>query len=327
MTKMTTGERTALVLGANGGVGGEIAAALLARGWHVTALVRDPALADRRWSAAVTPDWVKGDAMDRESVVSAAADASVIVHAVNPPGYRDWDRLVLPMIDNTIAAASACGARIVLPGTIYNFGPDVFDRPLECVPQNPTTRKGAIRAEMESRLRDAATAGTPSLVVRCGDFFGPNAANNWFSQGLVKPGRPVHSISYPGDEGVGHQWAYLPDVGETVARLLDREEELSPFEVFHMEGHWDPDGTRIIAAIRNAAGNPDIPVRRFPWWLVTLASPVVALFRELLEVRYLWRIPLRMTNRKLVGFLGEEPHTDWDTAMRRTLAGLGCLTV
>ncbi len=49
---------------------------------------------------------------------------SVIVHAVNPPGYRDWEKLVLPMLNNAIAAAGAVGARIVLPGTVYNFGLD-----------------------------------------------------------------------------------------------------------------------------------------------------------------------------------------------------------
>ena len=51
---------------------------------------------------------------------------SVIVHAVNPPGYRNWCKLVLPMLDNTISAARLTGARIVLPGTVYNFGPDAF---------------------------------------------------------------------------------------------------------------------------------------------------------------------------------------------------------
>ena len=30
------------------------------------------------------------------------------------------------MLDNTIAAAKAGGARILLPDTIYNYGPDVF---------------------------------------------------------------------------------------------------------------------------------------------------------------------------------------------------------
>lgn len=67
-----------------------------------------------------------GDALDETSVIAAAARADVIVHAVNPPGYRDWETLVLPMLDSTLAAAKANGARIVLPGTVYNFGPDAF---------------------------------------------------------------------------------------------------------------------------------------------------------------------------------------------------------
>jgi hypothetical protein len=51
----------------------------------------------------------------------------------------------------------------------------------------------------------------------------------------------------------------------------------------------------------------------------------VTLFREMREMRYLWRVPLRMTNRKLVAFLGREPHTAWETAVRETLKGIDSL--
>ena len=92
-------------------------------------------------------------------VLTAAKGADVIVHAVNPPGYRDWERLVLPMLDNTIAAAKAHGARIVLPGSVYNYGPDALLLLTEASPQNPKTRKGQNRAEVERRLCAASTAG------------------------------------------------------------------------------------------------------------------------------------------------------------------------
>jgi nucleoside-diphosphate-sugar epimerase len=316
--------RTALVLGATGGIGGEVARLLIARGWTVRGLKRDPdKLSDAEKASGI--DWCCGDAMSASDVAAAAQGVSVIVHAVNPPGYRNWGQLVLPMLDNTIAAAQANGARIVLPGTVYNFGPDALPNVEETSPQNPLTIKGRIRAEMERRLHAAARAGSSVLVVRAGDFFGPRAHNNWFSQGLVKPGKPVTSITNPGRRGIGHHWAYLPDVAETMVRLLEKAEMLEPFAVFHMEGHWDGDGTAMIKAIRTAAGNPAIKVRGLPWWLIRLLSPVVPLFRELTEMRYLWNVPLRMDNKRLRAVLGSEPHTPLNAAVRSTLAGLGCL--
>lgn len=317
-------DRTALVVGATGGIGGEVARLLVARGWKVRALHRNPdrLSASRKGSALI---WERGDAMVASDVVAAADNASVLVHAVNPPGYRNWSQFVLPMLDNTIAAAHASRARIVLPGTIYNYGPDAFPELHETSPQNPVTAKGRIRAEMESSLQAAATAGARVLIVRACDFFGPRAGNNWFSQGLVKPGKPVAVITYPGRSGVGHQWAYLPDVAETMIQLLEKSEILDDFAVFQMEGQWDDDGTRMIEAIRKAVGNPNIKVRKMPWKLMQLLTPFVPLFRELAEMRYLWNVPIRMNNKRLKTVLGAEPHTPLNIAVRNTLIDLGCL--
>ena len=314
--------RKALILGATGGIGGEVARRLKGNGWAIHALHRDAA----KRSGIDGFTWVQGDAMQRKDVMPAAEGAALIVHAVNPPGYRNWAATVLPMLDNTIAAAQANGARIVLPGTVYNYGPDAFLLIDETAPQNPVTKKGKIRVEMERRLREATATAAKVLIVRAGDFFGPRAGNNWFSQGLVKPRKPLRAISYPGQAGIGHQWAYLPDVAETMARLIARDDELEPFATFHMDGQWDADGAQMIAAIRRVAEKPDLPVRSFPWWLMVLASPVVPLFRELAEMRYLWTTPVRLANARLLGVLGTEPRTPLDTAVRETLADLGCLS-
>lgn len=315
--------KTALVLGASGGIGGEVARRLRDAGWQVRALKRGLA-------ATSTGDgivWVEGDAMNRADVAAAAQGCAVIVHAVNPPGYRRWAELVLPMLDNTIAAAAAQGATIVLPGTVYNFGPDASAELREDSPQHPRTRKGAIRVEMERRLRAASEHGARVIVVRAGDFFGPKPGNSWFSQGLVKPGQAVTAVNLPGPAGVGHQWAYLPDVANTMVELLARRESLPAFAVFHMDGHWDADGTQMAAAIQRVVarrGGATPRLRAFAWWLIALASPFVATFREMREMRYLWREPLRMSNRRLKAVLGDEPHTPLDTAVEAALEGMGC---
>lgn len=320
-------DKTALVLGATGGFGGALTQALLRRGWAVRALHRDPQRAARGWPPHwQAPQWLAGDAFDAAGVVRAAQGAALIVHAVNPPGYRHWDTLVLPMLDNTLRAAEATGARILLPGNVYNFGPDAFADLHEAAPQHPLTRKGAIRVQMEARLREAAAHGVRSLVLRMGDYFGPRAGSTWFTQALVKPGRPLAAITDPGAPGVGHQWAYLPDMAETALQLLEREHALADFDDFHTQGHWDPDGRQMIEAIRRASGQPGLPVRRFPWALLGLAAPFVPLLRELREMRYLWQQPVRLHNDKLLALLGEEPHTPLDEAVRQTLLGLGCIS-
>jgi nucleoside-diphosphate-sugar epimerase len=318
MTVPTKTPRVALVLGANGGVGGETTAALIRHGWTVRALVRDPSKGGR---PGVT--YLKGDALDPSAVIDAARGAAIIVHAVNPPGYRGWNRLVLPMLDSTIAAARASGARILLPGTIYNYDPAEQTLLDETTPQRARTRKGKIRVAMEARLEAAAASGARSLILRAGDYFGPRSTNNsWFASGLVTPGKPVKTILYPGDKGVGHAWAYLPDVGETFARLADREGELPNFARFHFDGVWDADGTAMVRAIARAAGLKRPDVRRLPWALLLLAGPFNETLRELLEMRPFWRFPTRLDNRRLVAFLGQEPHTPLDTAVVETMRGL-----
>lgn len=322
---MTEQGKTALVIGATGNIGGALSQALLKRGWRIRALTRDPAAARAKSSLAGAVEWVAGDAMNPADVVGAAKGVAIIVHGAHPPGYRDWEKLSPPMLESTIAAARASGARIVFPGTIYNYGPDAFPLLAETSPQHPTTRKGKVRVALEQRLEQAAASGVRSLIVRAGDFFGPRTDQNWLAGGMVKPGKPLRSVNDPGQPGIGHAWAYLPDLAETMARLIEREDELPAFERFHFGGHWMDDGREMAETIARVAGDPRVKVRKFPWWAMTLAAPFVTLAYELREMRYLWAEPLRLDNAKLVAFLGAEPQTPLDEAVRTTLDGLGCI--
>jgi nucleoside-diphosphate-sugar epimerase len=142
---------------------------------------------------------------------------------------------------------------------------------------------------MERRLYDYAQRGGRVLIVRAGDFFGPRTANSWFSQGLVRPGSPITKVYDPGRPGMGHAWSYVPDVA------------------------------------RCARAEPKI--KAFSWWLLTALALFVSTFREMGEMRYLWRVPLRLDNSRLEAVLGREPHTPLDEAVEATLQGLGCLKV
>jgi len=322
---LTATDKTALVIGATGSFGVHAVEALIKHGWSIRALARDPAAAAEKLGPRTPIEWARGDAMDAESVLAAATGVQLIVHAANPPRYRNWTGTVLPMIESSIAAAKATGARLVVPGSVYNFAPDSGPAIAEDAPQVPATRKGAIRVEMERRLRAASNDGVKVLVLRAGDFFGPaapNSALSWLTQ--HRPGR-VTGVFRPGPADVGHAFAYMPDLGETLARLADAGDRLADFEVVHFRGHWLERNAALGEAIRRVAGRPNLPVRSFPWIVVRLAAPFNETFRELLEMRYLWQRPIGLDNAKLVRLIGEEPHTALDPALRATLADMGAL--
>lgn len=319
---MSSKTKTALVIGATGGVGGAIADRLAQDGWTVRALNRNPD------AARATPgregfEWVRGDAMVEADVVAASQGCALVVHGANPPGYKNWAGLQMPMLAASIAAAKAAGARLVFPGTVYNYGPDAFPNLTESSLQRPLTRKGAIRVQMEQALEAAADDGVGVLIVRCGDFMGPRpGGNNWLNQGLVQPDRPLTSVRYPGPLEIAHSWAYLPDVAEIVVRLLSLP-DLGTFEAFHMKGHTQT-GAEFVAGLEAAAGRK-LKVSTVPWFAIRAVAPFNETFREMLEMKYLWDRPVLLDNTRLIGRIGAEPHTPLADALRAALAGMNAL--
>ena len=310
----------ALVLGLTGAFGAAVGKALADRGWTVRALTKRSPVDRPVFPFAV--EWREGDALEDGAVAAAAEGASLIVHGVNPPGYRRWREDGLPMLANTIAAARTQRATILFPANAYVFSAASPTSVDEDAPRSPTTRKGRVRLEMEQMLEQATAAGdgVRAIVVRAGDFFGPGVQHSWFGKAVAKGGRKTKLIRTLSPAGVGHAWAFVPDLAETFARLVDRRAELPAFTLVHFAGHFDATGRDLAEAVRRGIGDPALPIRPFPWGAVRLAAPFVRLFAEVNEMTWLWTRSLALDNRRLVALLGDEPHTPLDQAVAAALA-------
>ncbi|WP_410210325.1 NAD(P)H-binding protein [Aquirhabdus sp.] len=309
--------KTALILGATGSFGSVMAAELLARGWQVRALQRNPDAA-RAELPLLDVTWLAGDAMNADDVAHAAAGVQLIVHAVNPPKYQRWRELALPMLNNSIAAARAQNARILLPGVVYNFAPDNATAIPEDAAQQPLTQKGQVRVEMEALLQ---ASGVRILILRAGDYFGGRGTNAWFHY-IFKAGKPLTSMLYPGHDDIVHDWAYLPDMASAAAQILERESELQTFERFHFSS-YQLSGQQFIDTVRKVSQKPKLPIKRLPWLLIRIAALFASLPRELLEMRYLWQKPVLLDDRRLQKFLGHVPATPIEAALKTSLAEMG----
>ena len=314
--------RTVLVLGANGRLGAAAVQAFAAAGWRVLAQVRPPPAAPLPGPAAA----VDLPLAATDALASRAAEASVVVYAVNPP-YTQWDAHALPLLRHGLAVADRLQARFMLPGNVYNFGAGMPPGLAEDTPQRPTTAKGRIRCAMEDEVRARTAAGLSSVVIRAGDFYG-GGVGSWLDLVIarsVSQGRLV----YPGPLDVPHAWAYLPDLARAFVAVASRPQPATPtHERFHFAGHT-LSGRELLAAIEAAAGDLGLHPGRgwrhagLPWPLVRALGLVHPMSREIARMSYLWRVPHALDGRRLAAAVGALASTPPADALRHALADLG----
>ena len=323
-------DRSVIILGANGRFGLAAALAFSAAGWQVLAQARrplDPAL----------PAHTRRIDLPLEATAAlaeAARGASVVVHAVNP-AYTDWDSQLLPLARAGMDLAQRLGARFMLPTNVYNFGAGMPPLLSEDTPQHPTTPKGRLRCMLEAELatRGAATACQPpplrSTTLRAGDFFGCGAGS-WLDLVVLK-GLKQGKLTAPGPLDVPHAWAYLPDLARAFVALAELDqaapERLPVTAAFHFTGHTLSnreflDATERAARALGLAGPR--PMRRgsLPWGLMRGLAWAVPMWRELLRMGYLWRVPHALDGRRLAQALGPVPSTPIDEALQAALRTL-----
>jgi nucleoside-diphosphate-sugar epimerase len=314
---------TTLILGANGRLGLAAVQAFHAAGWQVIAALR----------GAPAPGMPKGvrvvhtPLLHTEQLASDAAGARVVIHAVNPH-YTRWQSDLLPLAHAGMDLAQRLGARLMLPGNVYNFGVDMPPILHEDTPQRAHTRKGALRVRLEAELAQRCARGQiQATVVRAGDFFG-GGTGSWLDQAIVKSLRAGRLV-YPGPTGLPHAWAYLPDLAGTWVALASRAPDTCPpFERFHFPGHTLT-GAEMLDAIVQAAQTLDLDPGRpwsragMPWTVIRVGGLLVPMWRELAEMAYLWSVPHALAGQALERAVGPRATTPLSVALRASLLDLG----
>ncbi len=290
---MGTGNVT--ILGINGHVGRAAARAFVAAGWKVKGMGR----ADRAPIAGVS--FVLGDAGVQSDIEAAIADADVVMNALNLP-YDKWDKgRAEAQLATVIAAMGHSGKTMMFPGNVYNYA--ATDRVMvPTTPQRPETPRGAIRVRQEQMLERASKAGLfKTIIVRAGDFFGPDNTGDWFDQAMmmdVAKGK-IHNMDAL---DLAHTWAYLPDLGRAFVKLAETRQTLAPFENFHFAGHFVTNGA-VMAAIQTASPRK-LKVTPVPWMVLQLMGIAMPVIREVLKMRYLWQNPMQLSDPRLDTILG-----------------------
>lgn len=304
-------KRKVVVLGVNGHIGSFTARAFAEAGWEVTGMART----DKHELAGVR--FVEGDSDSVEDMRRAIGDIDVVVNALNLP-YDRWDKgRKEGQMARVLEAMGTSGKTMLFPGNIYNYS--AADREVTPdLPQRPQTPRGAIRVRVEEMFRAAADRGDIQLIVlRAGDFFAPAHGNGWFDLAMMSEAKRGR-IGLLGEAGVGHSWAYLPDMARAFEALAALRSTLGPSENFHFAGHYvTPE--EMARAIAKAAPMP-VSFYPLPTGLHRVLALVVPVLREVLKMGYLWSHPMRLGDKRLDALLGPGFGTPFDAAVAATVA-------
>lgn len=244
-----------LIAGASGLFGSHASAAFAAAGWQVR-------------------HYQRGTDM-------TVTGADVIVNAMNPPNYHNWAQLIPQITAHVLDAARKSGATILVAGNVYNYGTAAGPWGSD-TPQNPKTRKGKIRVQMEADYR---ASGLPVIILRGGDYLDAKGHAQGMKHCLAALAKG--KITPFGAPDVPR--AYLPDMAKAAVLLAERRADLPRFADIPFAGVTFS-MTDMRAAFERMSGRK-IRLGKFPWAVMRLTAPFWEMARELLEMRYLYNLP------------------------------------
>src|SRR3954471_18893526 len=271
--------RRVLVAGATGQIGELLTPALVAAGDEVYGLARSEASAEKLRELGATP--VMGDALDREAVDSAVAEArpEVIVHqltaiprsGINPrkmlEAFGPTIRLRREGTRHLVDAAERHGVRRVVAQSIAfayrHEGPEILDEsaPLDIDASGGWAEiVGGVVALEEAVLGSSAFEG---VVLRYGMFYGPDTSYSPNgSYGVLARKRRLPIV---GDGNGRQSFIQMDDAVSATIAAIDGGSAV--YNVVDDEPPSARDGIGDLAETLGAK-----PPRRVPTWVARLAA-------------------------------------------------------
>lgn len=248
-------------------------------------------------------EWVSADAMEPAATAAAAAGASVVYFALNPP-YHRWPELFPSLQVNVLAAAKQASARLVAMENVYMYGPTGGAPLVETLPAAATTKKGRVRAAMHDYLMAAHAAGDVAVAVgRASDFVGPRVLESALGNRAVPALIAGKKAQVIGNPDLPHTYTYMPDIGVALANLGERDEAVG--ETWHIPAAPTVTTREYLQAVADAAGTGEARIQPTPKLLLRAVGLFNPAARETIEMLYEFEEPFILDHSKYTATFGD----------------------
>ncbi|WP_280768056.1 SDR family NAD(P)-dependent oxidoreductase [Salipaludibacillus daqingensis] len=302
--------KNALVIGASGGIGYALALELVSKEVNVVAFARRKNKLATLFSDQDKVTIFSGDALNHEEVSLAAKGVDVIFHAISFP-YEEWSEKHVACMKVIISVAKQQQAKIALVDNIYAYGKQARVV-TEDVEKKPNTKKGKIRLEMETKIKES---GIPYLIVHLPDFYGPNADNTILAATLRNVVDQKGTI-FVGPMDKRREFLFTNDGAKAMVTLASSEKYYN--QNWNIPSGERKTGAEIVTIIRNVNGYKK-PVRSIGKSMIRFLGLFNPSMKEMVEMMYLTKEPVLLSGMKYQREVGEVPATSLEEGISATL--------
>ncbi|MGI8634177.1 MAG: NAD(P)H-binding protein [Segetibacter sp.] len=259
-------------MGATGPIGTETAKQLINYTDKIRLVSRNPKKVN------VTDTVLSADLTNAEDVDKAIAGSQIVYLTIGFE-YKTaiWKKTWPALMENVIAACKKYNSKLVLFDNVYMYDRNFLSNMTEETPVRPTSKKGAIRAEIAERLLDETRKGNlTALIARSADFFGPSTVYKNFKKGK--------KANWFADVNKVHNFTFYTDAAKGTAILGNTP------EAYNQVWHLPTDNTHITGKqwIELFARQMDVKPSYMvvPEWLAGIMGIFVPMLKELKEMIY-----------------------------------------
>jgi len=268
------------ILGSGGAIGLELAKALTPYTRNIQLVSRKP--------ERVNPDdeLFPADLTRREEVFNAVAGSDIVYVTIGfPYKARVWKELWPDFMANVIDACLEYRAKLVFFDNVYAIGGDHVKHITEESPISPSSRKGEIRAKVDTLILDSIEQrGLNAIIARAPDFLSEVKQN---SMGMIliydnlKKGKMAQWLC---DAKKIHSMGYAPELAKGTAMLGNTPDAFNqiwnlPTDSEKITGEgW----IKLFAEAMNRPANYQV----LPNFLLKCLGLFIPIMKELPEMNY-----------------------------------------
>jgi nucleoside-diphosphate-sugar epimerase len=268
------------ILGANGTIGSVLAKELITYTDKIRLVSRNPRKVNE------TDELFPAD-LSNPAFVDQAVEGSDVVYLVVGFDYKIkvWEENWPKLMRATINACIKHKARLVFFDNVYCYDINAIPHMTEDSPNNPPSRKGAVRKQIAQMVMDEVKAGKlMALIARSADFYGPDNDKSFVNEMVYKNFKKGMRANWFIDADKKHSFTFTPDAAKATALLGNTDDAYNT--IWHL-----PTDKNVLTGrefVRLFANEMKVPDKLFvmPMWMIKIVGIFVPVMKEMPEMMY-----------------------------------------